>query len=66
MNQEEKSMGTWRELFLRVAFLALTCVSAWGQGSPPQVLPIPIPLGDVFLPAQPILSGGVLTEQTQK
>lgn len=49
------------KLCLGLAFLALACVSVWGQGSPPpQVLPIPIPGGDVFLPAQPIPAGGLL------
>jgi hypothetical protein len=51
----------WQKLILGVAFLALAYVSAWGQGSPPpQVLPIPIPGGDVVLPSQPIPEGGVL------
>jgi len=43
-------MGMWQKLFLGVAFLALACVSAWGQGSPPQVSPVPIPGGDVVPP----------------
>ena len=50
-----------RKLCLGLAFLAFACVPVWGQGTPPpQVLPIPIPGGDVFLPAQPIPAGGVL------
>ena len=54
-------MSMRQKLFLWVAFLALPCVPAWGQGPPlPQVLPIPIPGGDVLLPAQPIPAGGVL------
>jgi hypothetical protein len=53
-------MSKWQELRLGLAFLALACVPVWGQGPPPQVLPIPVPGGDVFLPAQPIPAGGVL------
>ena len=50
------------KLCLGLAFLTLACVPAWGQGSPPaQVVPIPIPGGDVVLPTQPIPAGGVLT-----
>lgn len=48
------------KLCLGLAVLALACVPGWGQGPPPQVLPIPIPGGDVFLPAQPIPAGGAL------
>lgn len=49
------------KLCLGLAFLALAGVPVWGQGLPPaQVLPIPIPGGDVLLPAQPIPAGGVL------
>jgi len=49
------------KLCLGLAFLALACVPVWGQGPPPpQVLPIPIPGGDVLLPAQPIPPEGVL------
>lgn len=49
------------KLCLGLAFLTLACVPVWGQGPPPaQVLPIPIPGGDVLLPAQPIPPGGVL------
>ncbi len=57
-------MPQWHQcqkLFLGAAFLALACVPVWGQEPPPpQVLPIPLPGGDVFLPAQPIPAGGVL------
>lgn len=55
-------MPKWQKLCLGMAFLALACVPVWGQGTPapPQVLPIPIPGGDVLLPAQPIPAGGVL------
>jgi hypothetical protein len=50
-----------RKFCLGLAFLTLACVPVWGQGPPPpQVLPIPIPGGDVLLPAQPIPAGGVL------
>ena len=49
------------KLCLGLAFLALASVPVWGQGAPPsQVLPIPIPGGDVLLPSQPIPAGGVL------
>lgn len=44
----------WRKPRRGVALLAFTSVPVWGQGPPPQALPIPIPGGDVFLPAQPI------------
>ncbi len=50
----------WHKLCCAVALLALASVSAWGQGTPPQVSPIPIPGGDVVLPAQPIPEGGFL------
>lgn len=48
-------------LCLGLAYLALACVPVWGQGPPAaQVAPIPIPGGDVVVPAQPIPSGGLL------
>ena len=48
-------------LCLGLAFLAVACVPVSGQEPPPpQVLPIPIPGGDVVLPAQPITAGGIL------
>lgn len=48
------------KLCLGLAFLAVACVPAWGQAPPPQVLPIPIPGGDVVLPAQPVPAEGIL------
>ncbi len=53
-------MAKWQKFCLGLTVLTLASVSVWGQRLPPQVLPIPIPGGDVLLPAQPIPAGGVL------
>lgn len=54
-------MAKCHRLCLVLAILALASVPVWAQSPPPvQVLPIPIPGGDVFLQAQPVPAGGVL------
>jgi len=57
MNQEEKAWEYGKSCFWRSLFWPSLVSQHGGQGSPPQVLPIPVPGRDVFLPAQPILSG---------
>ena len=42
-------MPNWQKLLLGVASLALSCVSAWGQGTAPPSF-IPVPGGDVLPP----------------
>jgi len=52
-------MPRWQKLFFGVAFLALACVPAWGQGTPAPPAPIPVPGGDVLPPLFNVFSPGV-------
>ncbi|HYL84939.1 MAG TPA: hypothetical protein VE263_11940 [Candidatus Angelobacter sp.] len=49
----------WRKLCYGVALLALSSVSAWGQGAPLPPAPIPVPGGDVIPPLFNVFSPGV-------
>ena len=51
-------MSKWQKLCLGMAFLlVLACVAGWGQGTPPN--PIPVPGGDVIPPLFNVFSPGV-------
>jgi hypothetical protein len=54
-------MHSSQKLFFGVAFLALACVPACGQGTPVPPSPIPVPGGDVLPPLFNVFSPGIGT-----